>query len=352
MAHHGGRLTVATHNQGLLWSLTCLAHNWTTLLHQLASAFAQATGAPDELAGHAAVLKARADEEKGDHDALAGAAVRRMLHSRHTADVDLASLADADIDLAVQLLSGEPLTASLDAGRSCFTAVGSIDPHEAISVLTDFIGGLGPTDAAPATSPSQSSVQNPRRGWQQVQAGGGESACVRAAWTVPGRSAPDHPALYAAHLVLGGGYNARLMRKFRQTLRWSYSPWSRLHHYTDHSLLEANVDVPAAHRSAAQRILLEEVEQLRTHQVPLDELTRAVGHACGTLAASLAPQSGLAAMLTHIQSLGLAHTWLWEWPRTLQAVTPDQLHQAAHRWLRPDSAARVTISPVTTSGRI
>ncbi|RLV04483.1 hypothetical protein CTZ27_11165 [Streptomyces griseocarneus] len=92
---------------------------------------------------------------------------------------------------------------------------------------------------------------------------------------------------------------------------------------------------------------MEEIERLRTQPVPDEELNRAVGHACGTLAASLATQSGPAATLTRVRSLGLPHARLWNRADRLRAVTPDELRRAAQDWLRPDRAAGVTVSPVT-----
>ncbi|WP_159043362.1 pitrilysin family protein [Streptomyces sp. NBRC 110028] len=347
VARQGGRFRIVPHNQGLLWTLTCLTDGWTGLLCHLSETMAHATGDPDGLARHAEVITARAAEDQYDHSAVAAAAVRRMLSNNQAADF-APSLTHSDTELAVQLLNGERLITALDMRRACFTAVGSIDAHSAMSALTDFTTALTKTDTDMTAQCSTPESLRASGRWQRINVGGGESTCVRAAWAVPGRSAAEHAALYAAHLVLGGGYGARLMQRFRESLRWSYSPWSNFHHYAAYSLLEVNIDVPTRHRQAAEQILMEEVERLRTERVPDAELRRVVAHACGTLAASLASQSGLAAMLTHVQSLGLPYDWLWNWPGNLRAVTPAQVLQVAQDWLHPDRAAGATVGPVTS----
>ena len=69
-------------------------------------------------------------------------------------------------------------------------------------------------------------------------------------------------------------------------------------------------------------------------------------YALGTLATSLATQSGLASTLSMLAGAGLDETWLREHPVNLAAVTVDEVAQAAAAMLAPARFTGVVVGDI------
>ncbi|MET9293142.1 insulinase family protein [Streptomyces sp. NPDC003077] len=303
-----------------------------------------------------------------DRQAVASTYIRSMLASGRDDRSEPFGLASTYLDGAEALLTGRHALGFLDLDTACFTAVSSINAEELGRGLERFMTTLnmaartahkdmlaapsGPKYRMERKSTGASDKETPPKAGDEARArilrvGGGETACLRIAWSAPRRDAPDYPAFFVAQHTLGGGYRSRLMRRFRNELGWSYSPWSVIRHEPGRSFMEVNVEVPMEHHQAAWGVVLAAVAELREEPLPWGELRRATATACGTAAAALAPQRGLAASLTHVRALGVEAGWLWRWPQALARVRPADVLNAAHRYLRVADAVRVTVLPTT-----
>jgi predicted Zn-dependent peptidase len=80
------------------------------------------------------------------------------------------------------------------------------------------------------------------------------------------------------------------------------------------------------------------------------EIDAARNYAIGSLAASLATQSGYASMLTTLAGVGLDQRWLAEHQKNLRAATDEQVADAASRLFAPAAMTGVIVGDLDASG--
>ncbi|MFJ2821527.1 M16 family metallopeptidase [Streptomyces toxytricini] len=358
-AHRGAQVDVAGYGTGLLWNFSLPVDDWQGFLLRAADLLAARTPA-SVVASAREMVAAETELTLLDHDRLASAQVRALLDgTTHAAPAPPGHTDSSAAREAEQLLADRTPLGCLALGTACFTAVGGFDTEELGSGLGAFVHSLrqsGETARVPAPDPLHAPDAEPEPGpnsqatrHSTLFAGGGDTARLRMAWPAPRRDDPDYPAFFVAQHALGGGYRSRLMRRFRNELGWSYSPWSVVRHEPGRSFLEVDVEVPVRHLEAAKETLRATVAELSQLPPQADELRRVIGTALGTAAAAMAPQRGLAASLTHIRSLGLDTAWLWDWPRALDGVRPSDVIDVARRRLPLEDCVSVTVLPTGAS---
>ncbi len=172
---------------------------------------------------------------------------------------------------------------------------------------------------------------------------GSVQASIRLGGRAVPRDAPDYPALQLANLVYGGYFSSRLVENIREDKGYTYGPHSRISHGAAGSTLVIDADVAT---EVAAPALLEswyELGRMATKPVKPEELEDVRQYAIGTLALSIATQSGLASTLAALLGLGLGLDWLREHPRRLAAVTVEDAFAAAQRYLAPSGLVTVVL---------
>jgi zinc protease len=157
------------------------------------------------------------------------------------------------------------------------------------------------------------------------------------------RDDPQYPALQLANLVFGGYFSSRWNENIREDKGYTYGPHSRIEHNVLGSALILDADVATEVTAPAFLETIYELGKIASLPVTEDELTSVRQYAIGSLALSVATQSGLASTLASLAGTGLSVDWLAEHPRRLEQVSLDEVTAAAARFFAPARLVGVVV---------
>lgn len=158
---------------------------------------------------------------------------------------------------------------------------------------------------------------------------------------------PNDPMALDAQVlntILGGGvFNARLMQNLREDKGYTYGAYSSLDADRWFGSFSAGCSVRNAVTDSAATQVLGEIEGMRNAPVKADELALAKSYMAGSFARSLEDPRTVArfALNTYLNKLKPDHyeTYL----KRLDAVTAQDVQQAAMRFLHPDSCTLLVV---------
>ena len=227
------------------------------------------------------------------------------------------------------------------AGASLIV-VGDISPKRVVDqVATSWAGWDGADPRSNTTlAPLPPTAPGPPR---LVDRPGSVQSAMRLAGPAVPRTHPDAAALSLANLVFGGYFSSRWVENIREDKGYTYSPRSSVEHRVLGSTFVAAADVASEVTGPALLETLYELGRIASLPVTDTEVEAVRQYAIGTLALSVATQSGLASTLSRLAGAGLGLDWLAGQPARLAAVTPEQVSAAAARYLAPSRLVSVIV---------
>jgi predicted Zn-dependent peptidase len=223
--------------------------------------------------------------------------------------------------------------------------VGDLSPGKAIAAVDSALSGwtAAPEIRArmlsrPPTIVGDDLLAHHRKGAVQSQ--------IRLSAAAVPRTDPAYPAHQLANLVYGGYFSSRLVENIREDKGYTYSARSSLEFWPETAAVSVAFDTTTP--STAPALLEARYELGRISLLPptAEEVESARNYALGTLATSLATQSGLASTLSMLAGAGLDETWLRDHPVHLAAVTVDEVAQAAASMLAPANFTGVVVGDI------
>jgi predicted Zn-dependent peptidase len=166
---------------------------------------------------------------------------------------------------------------------------------------------------------------------------------IRMGGPVVGRRDPDHPRIQVANMIFGGYFSSRLMANIREDKGYSYSPRSAITHHRHASHLTVAADVGSEVTIPALLEVRYELARMATGSLKADELAAAKRYVVGTLALATQTQAGLASWLSAIVADGLTVEFLRDYPQSVDAVTSDEVTDAALHYLGPRGLQTVLV---------
>jgi len=157
------------------------------------------------------------------------------------------------------------------------------------------------------------------------------------------RTDPSYAALDLANALFGGYFSSRLVRNIREDKGYTYSPRSSLQHGDRASFVLLQADVATEVTAPALLEVGYELGRIASLPPAEREVRDTAQYLVGALALSTSTQAGLAGTLLSLLAAGLDVTWLREHPKRLLAVTPEQVYEAAHRFLAPASLVTTVV---------
>jgi zinc protease len=174
---------------------------------------------------------------------------------------------------------------------------------------------------------------------------------IRMGGMAVGRKHPDHARLQVANMIFGGYFSSRLMANIREDKGYSYSPRSAVTHHRHASHLTVSADVGSEVTIPALLEVRYELARMATGSLTGDELAAAKRYVVGTLALATQTQSGLASWLSNITADGLTIEFLRDYPRAVDAVTNDEVMDAALHYLGPRGLQTVLVGEASAIQR-
>jgi zinc protease len=350
----GADLHVSVDSDRLLLGGAVLRGGLPQLLELLAEVLTAAAYPNREVGGERGRLIERLSIARSQPAVLVREALRRRLFGDHPYARELPSVAEvaAVTPPQVRRLHTERVT---PAG-AVLVAVGDVTPARALdqieAALTGWRAGL-PTKglpALPAVEPGPTLV---------VDRPGSVQSSIRLAGPALPRDHADYPALQLANLVFGGYFSSRLVENIREDKGYTYGPHSRIDHGSVGSTLVVDADVSTDVTAPALLETRYELGRMSTLPVSESELADVRQYAIGTLALSLASQSGLASTLAALAGSDLGLTWLREHPQRLAEVSVDDIARVSRQFLAPGGLVTVILGdaakidgPLSTLGPV
>jgi predicted Zn-dependent peptidase len=235
---------------------------------------------------------------------------------------------------------------------SVLTIVGDVQPARAVAQVEKALAGWTATTKAARTPKLPKAPIGPAL---LVDRPGAVQTTLRMAGPAPARTAPDYAAVSLANMVFGGYFSSRWVANIREDKGYTYGPHSIFEHPPAGSrlMLSADVATPVTAPSILETVY--ELGRIATLPVKQEELDQARRYAIGSLQLGTASQGGMASMLSMLAGADLGVEYLREFPAQLQAVTVDDVLDAAGRWMSPSRLttvlvgdAKVITEPVST----
>jgi zinc protease len=156
-------------------------------------------------------------------------------------------------------------------------------------------------------------------------------------------SQPDYTALAVANTLLGGFFSSRITLNLREEKGYTYSPSSRVaSNYRSASWLQT-ADVTTAVTGPALTEIFHEIDRLRNEPPSAEELERVKSYMTGTFVLGNASRGGLIAQIAFLELHGLPESYLSEYVTRVQAITPEQVRDAAKTYLVPSQMTLVAV---------
>jgi zinc protease len=334
----GGDLQVSVDADRLLVGGAVLRTGLTGLLKLLAEVLGTATYPNREVAGERGRMIERLSIARSQPAVLVREALRHRMYGDHPYARELPSVEDVTGVTAGQLrrLHAERLVPD----GSLIVVVGDISLSRALDQVESALGDWRAEGAARPLPPVPPIVPGPI---VLADRPGSVQSSIRLGGPALSRDHPDYPALQLANLIFGGYFSSRLVENIREDKGYTYGPHSRIDHGVAGSSLIVDVDVATEVTAPALLEVWYELGRMATLPVPASELEDVRQYAIGTLALSLASQSGLASTLTALAGVGLGLDWLRDHPRRLAAVGIDDVFAVARRYLAPARLVTVVL---------
>jgi zinc protease len=153
------------------------------------------------------------------------------------------------------------------------------------------------------------------------------------------------PAGLMNSILGGGGFLSRLMSRVRadEGLAYGIGSGFALRRHAGPFAVTTSTRAPEAGRVVD--IVLEEIERLRREPPTADELRNARSLSAGRFVLGLETSAAIAGSLVELDVYGLPRDSLDTYRTRLNAVTLEEVHQAAQRLLHPDRMAIVAVGP-------
>jgi zinc protease len=330
LATAGGDLAAGVDPEHLSISGSALAGELDVLLDVLGDSLTSASYQSAEVSRERARLVERITLSRSQPRVIAREALQRHRYGDHPATREMPTVDDvaAVTPAAVRNLHNRSVVPS----GSVLVLVGDITPSRAVqsvaTALQSWQSDRSATLLAPLPEVTGADLQLVHR------PGAVQSQLRMCAQAVP-RTDERYPALQLANLIFGGYFSSRWVENIREDKGYTYGAHSGFEFTPSGATLLADADTASDVTAAA---LLETRYELGRISVipPTDsEVDNARQYAIGSLTIAMSSQAGLAGHLTSLADLGLDLDWLIAHPRRLEAVTTDQVAEAARDFLAP-----------------
>lgn len=270
---------------------------------------------------------------------LAGEQAARLLYGKHP----YATISPSADD--VEKLDREALAkfhaAMLVPNNAMLIAVGDIDADEFVTELTEHFGGWQP--GAAATHSFADIPPRDRRTLTIVDRPGSTQSNVVMANTAINRTAPDYFKVIVMNQVLGAGASSRVFMNLREEKGYTYGAYTRLNTKRLSGDIEATAEVRNEVTGDSLKEFFYELERIRNEKVGDEELADAKSFLTGVFPIRAETQEGLTNLIVNQHLYGLPHDYLQTYREHVSAVTPDDVIEAAKKYVRPDEMAIVIV---------
>jgi zinc protease len=145
------------------------------------------------------------------------------------------------------------------------------------------------------------------------------------------------------YIVGGGGFTSRLMDNIRDNRGLAYSVHSSFEPGLVAGPFDVTLETKNASAGEAVGEVLRELDRMREELVSEAELADAKAYLIGSLPMKMDSNAKRAALLGYVEMFGLGLDYPWRYPGIMQAITRDDILQAARKYLDPERYVLVVV---------
>jgi zinc protease len=229
--------------------------------------------------------------------------------------------------------------------NAVLTMAGDFDPATLVADLEQAFSTWRPA-AIPATRPTPALPSLPRL--ILVDRPAAPQSVLRIVGPGSSRLSPDRPAVSMLNVVLGGTFTSRLNFTLREKKGYTYGASTGFSAFRRPSSFTARTSVFTQNTAAAVADSLTEIGRMRTDDIGESEMTKARATLFDRTAEALSTASGVAGTFADIGLYGLPADEPARFIAAVAATTPEDLRQAAARYLDPDKLAIIVVGDRAT----
>lgn len=319
---------------------TVLARDFETGVDLVARSLREPTFPAGEFARAKAETLGSLQASEDEPQVVAGRAFRKALFGA----APYGTPVDGSLD-SVKRLSREDVLAyhaSLDPQKTLCAIVGDVETARMRETAARLLGAWKPqvkslAPRAPATPPTARTVV--------VDRPVAQASIVVGQVGVP-RTDPDwFPIVVMNHVLGGGGFTSRLMKRIRTQGGLAYGVSSAFGSTRLPGPFQVVLQTKVPSAAEASRIVREELQKLHDEGATEEELAAAKDYLTGNFPMKLDSTSKIAGLLAQMQYFGLGDDYIERYAERVRAVTLDDVKRAARAHLHPDALVQVVVGP-------
>jgi predicted Zn-dependent peptidase len=345
LAAVGADLGVSVDPERLQISGSGLSAGLPDLLSVLADVLTGATHPDGEVSRERERLVERISVARAQPRTIAREALQRKRFGDHPITREMPTGEEVAAVTAEQVRALQ--AAALVPDGSILILVGDIDPAATSAQVEKALAGW--TSTTPARELAAPPPITPAD-LQLVHRPGSVQSQLRLSAPALRRDDPRYAALQLANLVFGGYFSSRWMENVREDKGYTYGAHSGVEFIPGGAVLGVETDVASDVTAAALLETRYELGRLTAVPPTAAEVDAARAYAVGSLLISLDNQGGLASTLSALAADGLGIEWLRAHPARLEAVTVEQVAEAALEFFAPSAFTGVLVGDADVIG--
>jgi zinc protease len=217
--------------------------------------------------------------------------------------------------------------------------VGAVEPQEAVEQITNVLGDWkNPIQPDPPSLPPLKPLK--KSVTRKVKIPGKSQADLVIGAYGPYRKDAEFMAASLANSILGQfGLGGRIAEVVREKSGLAYYTSSSLNAGIGPGSWDVSAGVNPSNTQKARDLILNEISRFIEQGVTAEELADSQSNFIGRLPLSLESNGGVVNALLNIERYGLGWDYYRSYPERVRAVTADQVHETASKYLKPDTLA-------------
>ncbi len=345
----GGRLSSSANDDYAEVALSVVAENAERMMDLLGDVLLRPAFPESEVALYKRNRIQTLVVQRQDPAFLAGEQFDRIVFGSHPYAISAPT--PASIDALDREKMAQFYRSNFGPGGSVAIIVGDFDASRMEMKAREVLGGwkapqkqltkIRPIDFPRATERRVYLVDRP----------GSEQADFRIGTLAVKRSHPEYFPLLVANAILGAGTGSRLFLNIRERKGYAYDVYSSVGALREAGTFFGGAETRTEVSARAIREMLAEFDRLGAVKVGPLELQSAKNYLNGLFSLALSTQGGVAERILQTYMLDLGRDYLEAYRSRIEAVTAEQVQEAARKYIRSKRPAIVVVGDASKLAR-
>lgn len=220
--------------------------------------------------------------------------------------------------------------------RMCLVLVGDVQAADALALARKYLGDWKAEGEPPAYSvPDVSPAKEPVR--RKVTIEKKSQADIALGFVGLKRTDPDYHAAALLNYILGGEFVSRLNTEIRDRQGLAYYCYSQFRASYAQGPWVLRMGVNPANVEKALASALAQIKAMQEKPPGREEMSLWKDYVTGRSAVAMETNGGIAYALADAEFYGLGLDYPYRYAEIIRAITPEQVHAAAKKYLHPDA---------------